>query len=501
MKLPPKGKSLQAMMCWRPAEAPQLRTPRTNSFEYYEINYNHGALSIRTIDSFRLPDDVEMYTDGSCQGSPASNTMASGAAVHLHEGTHESGTYRAIAWTVPADLPQSSFPGEYIGLMLVLTGFPDVTNVPPVNVVTDSAALLNGWARASACGPSFNRRWDGLYKQAIADGKSGASVLSICLHKVKAHREIADAISPQDASWIHGNRVADAVANRIIDNHNYTKAFEAELAALKKHRSFLREVVHKLGEARILASPEPKPKRVMKAWLRASQQAVVKQHQLTWVGSHFACNLCFRRFKSLPSVSVSCGGHPRAGIGAISIATKHQHKPVIAGFTGIKKGFLIACLRCGGFSFDRIDLLAKPCSGHLGPRANTLKRLAKGKHPYCRHSLVTEMWTPFISKLGQPKLARVSDTAEITQFTPQATPPTTQGPHWQDTPPSALPPATIPACPRHPPRRPPDRTRMPKVDRTSGTWRHQHFPHSSRLNKMPARRLNPRMRCQGVLSA
>jgi hypothetical protein len=165
----------------------------------------------------------------------------------------------------------------------------------------------------------------------------------------------------------------------------------------------------------------------MKAWLRASHQTNVKQHQLTWVGSHFACKLCFRKFKSLPSFSVSCSGHPRAGIGAISTAIKNQHKPVIAGFTGLKQGFLIACLRCGGFSFDRIALLAKPCSGHLGPRANTLKRLAKGKHPYCKQSFVTRLWTPLVSKNGKPKLIKVKATGEITGMTSQASTGTLQG--------------------------------------------------------------------------
>jgi hypothetical protein len=80
-------------------------------------------MSIRTVAPFVMPIDHELYTDGSCQGSPASNAMASGAAVYLFEGTHEVGIYRAMAWTVPADMPQSSFTGEYIGLRLVLTGF------------------------------------------------------------------------------------------------------------------------------------------------------------------------------------------------------------------------------------------------------------------------------------------------------------------------------------------------------------------------------------------
>ena len=96
--------------------------------------------------------------------------MASGAATYLLQGTHELGLHRAIAWTVPADLPQSSFTGEYIGLRLVLIGIDLTPHMPSINIVTDSAALLYGWARALSTGPSFNRRWGGLYKQAIVDG-------------------------------------------------------------------------------------------------------------------------------------------------------------------------------------------------------------------------------------------------------------------------------------------------------------------------------------------
>ncbi len=220
--------------------------------------------------------------------------MASGAACHLFNGIHELGIYRAVAWTVPADLPQSSFTGEYIGLRLVLTGIPLRPNMPVVNIVTDSDALLNGWARALSNGPSFNRRWDGLYKQAIVDGGSGRELINFRLHKVKAHREIEDALSPQDARWIHGDRVADAAANRLIDNHQLPKAFDVELTQLKIHRAFIREVVHCLSEARDLAGPAPKPKRIMKAWQRSSKLADVKQHSLGWMGSHFACSICFR---------------------------------------------------------------------------------------------------------------------------------------------------------------------------------------------------------------
>ncbi len=104
------------MLCWRPPETPQLRSPRETTFEYYEINYDQGLMTIRTVVPFVAPHDVEMYTDGSCQGSTASNAMVSGAAVYLFQGIHESGLYRAIAWTVPADMPQYSFTGEYIGL-------------------------------------------------------------------------------------------------------------------------------------------------------------------------------------------------------------------------------------------------------------------------------------------------------------------------------------------------------------------------------------------------
>ncbi len=207
--------------------------------------------------------------------------------------------------------------------------------------------------------------------------------------------------------------MADAAANRCIDNHMASDAFDGELKALKAHRAYIRNVVNNLAECRELAGPAPKPKRIMRAWLLSSKQATVKQHDLSWMGSHFACKLCFRRFPQLPSVVTSCCGHPRAGIGAITTASKHGHKPVIACMQGPKQGFLIACIRCGAYSFDRIALLAKPCSGNLGLRSTPLVRLAKGRHPYCKQSFVTRLWSPGVTVDGLPRLIP-RDTAMVT---------------------------------------------------------------------------------------
>jgi hypothetical protein len=287
----------------------------------------------------------------------------------------------------------------------VLTGTEVITHMPPIKVITDSAALLNGWARASARGPSFGRRWDGLYKQAFAKGISGEIISSVALHKVKAHQKIAPHLSEQEQRWIHGNSIADAVANRCIDNHTYGDTFEEEATELKAHRAFIRQAVQQLCEARTAMGKAPKPKKSMNQWKAASKRAEHSQHSLAWTGQKFACRVCFCKFKYLPPISQACKGGPRAGIGAISTATHHGHKPMVACIAGPKQGLIIACVRCGAYSADRIALLAKPCTGRPGLRKYPLIRLSRGHHPYCKASRVDRTWQPGFTAGGTATLS------------------------------------------------------------------------------------------------
>ena len=82
-------------------------------------------------------------------------------------------------------------------------------------LVTDSAALQNGWAKVQARGVSHNSKWDGLHKQIIQDSLGGRSPEQVKLIKVKAHRKWKDAILPFDEEHIHGNGVADQVADLV----------------------------------------------------------------------------------------------------------------------------------------------------------------------------------------------------------------------------------------------------------------------------------------------
>jgi ribonuclease HI len=408
MSNPQEGVPLQKQLLWRPPPALPLKSPRVSTFWYYEIHYFKGKCTFHSVAPFHMPCDAEFFTDGSCRGSPTSRVMASGAAAYLHSGEQNNGIYRAVTWAVPEDLPQSSFTGEFLGLRLLLTGVTMVTHMPPIKVITDSSALLHGWARATLKGPSFGRKWDGLYKQAISMGITGQIVSAVALHKVKAHQHIRDDLSDQQQRWIHGNAVADAVANKCIDNHVHDQYFDEEAIALKQHRTFIRKSVQALLDARADMGKAPKPKRTMNQWRAASVKAGNSQHSLAWTGHKFACKTCFQKFARLPSISHTCTGVPRAGIGAISTATQHGHKPIVACIEGPKHGLIIACIKCGAYSADRIALLAKPCTGKLGLRKYPIIRLSRGRHPYCKASRVTRTWQPGFSNDGNALLVACS---------------------------------------------------------------------------------------------
>ena len=103
---------------WKTAAG--LKAGRTAEFFYYIVEYNKGHCTFKATEPFHIPASSEIFTDGSCRAQNTPDAMAAGAATYLVEGSPETGTYKAAAWAVPAELPQSSFTGEAMGLMVAL---------------------------------------------------------------------------------------------------------------------------------------------------------------------------------------------------------------------------------------------------------------------------------------------------------------------------------------------------------------------------------------------
>ena len=114
-----------------------------------------------------------------------------------------------------------------MGLMVALKCLPPDERDQPdtqVNIITGSAAMRQGWLRTRAQGTDYRKRWDGLWKQCLEEWLGKIKPANIHGHKVKAHRQASDGIDETDTRWIHGNSVADGVANRCLEEHMYHMA-------------------------------------------------------------------------------------------------------------------------------------------------------------------------------------------------------------------------------------------------------------------------------------
>jgi ribonuclease HI len=147
----------------------QEKAPRHDHPIYSEVEYWEGGFSHFISEPFHFEQGKEIFTDGSCRNPSGTYPFAAGAAVQLIRGTHKHGRYRTVSRLVPKDLEQSSFTGEWIGMMLAVTHAEPSSGDPQIRIVTDSAALLNGWQRVQHRGVSHNSKWDGLHKQLIQD--------------------------------------------------------------------------------------------------------------------------------------------------------------------------------------------------------------------------------------------------------------------------------------------------------------------------------------------
>jgi hypothetical protein len=249
-----------------------------------------------------------------------------------------------------------------------------------------------GWLRTQFQGTDFRKKWDGLWKQCLEEWVGKITPTNIQVHKVKAHRKASDGVDETDTRWIHGNCVADAVANRCLDEHMFETAGNDSAQALKAGKKLLKDIVARLVTAREALGQPPKPKRGIVRWVNKAKSANAEVHRLVWRNTSFVCDKCFRRFKQLPKPGAGCNGHPKAGPGAIDIAIAAGHRISVVSMTGDRTGILIVCTKCAAYSAERVVKLKAKCPGSSKCRQAVLVKLGKGKHPQCPRTWVDKIW-------------------------------------------------------------------------------------------------------------
>ena len=369
--------------------SPMQKAPRHEDPIYTQVDYWEGGCSYTTIPPFAFEPSKKIFTDGSCRSPSGPHAFAAGAAVQLERGTHKHGRYRSVSRLVPEHLEQSSFTGEWMGLMLAVTHTTSMGDDPSINIVTDSAALLKGWERVQSRGVSHNSKWDGLHKQLIQDSLGERLPQHIILTKVKAHRKWQNAENPEDECHIHGNAVADQAADRCIANFLYEETSRAR----PHHKVMVDRMVEALVQAREQQPTIPKPKRVAAAWLRRHKILPDEEkHIMLWNACSFSCRKCCRRYPTMPRPGKPCPGAPNVSRGLVAPAHKVGHVPVMISTEGKRAGLLVLCSKCGAYGADKVVLLAKPCQKQKTTRSGPIGMLLKGRHPICKDTWVDRVW-------------------------------------------------------------------------------------------------------------
>jgi hypothetical protein len=217
---------------------------------------DHAAhVEVRTVDEpFVVPSLCEVFTDWSHKAGKSAAGIAAGAAAYLIEGTPANGTYRAVGLPVDSHLPQSSYTGEAIGLLLATGLTPP--EVQALNVVTDSAALIGGWQRVVACGTSFKCRWDGLWRQHLRQFMPHLGTRHISLIKVKSHQDPRLLRECGDEELVRracGNAAVDGAANHVVDFYLLPGAGERQAKHRAAEKKRFRQAVRSLATHQTLA--------------------------------------------------------------------------------------------------------------------------------------------------------------------------------------------------------------------------------------------------------
>ena len=372
-------------------EGTELRFKEVEEATYHNIEYANGNFSTKECNAFVFDgigeaEHIEMFTDGSCQAHGTIDAIASGAGIQITEMAEDMLSFKArtASWLAPRHLHATSFIGEYIGAYISLR---DSTSNKPMSIWTDSAALISAWHRATAMGPQFQNKWDGLFRQHW-DTFSEHDELS--LHKVKAHRDVKTAVDNVDLRKILGNLAADFMANKCIADHTEASHGDRVVLLDKNIRKGTKALVRALDEARSALGIPPKPAKNVVSWARKNKaNSDGRQcHHICWGTSGFHCKECFRRFPTLPKPGQACSTAPRALRGIVAQAAELGHSPAAFLMGGLKPGVLAACLACSAYTMDKCRNLGTRCPRKHDSRGNATNRFLKGLHPTCRGTCV-----------------------------------------------------------------------------------------------------------------
>ncbi len=234
-----------------------MLAPKLDDFQYYDITISEQSCSFKTVSPFRFKAGVGIYTDGTCIAARTAAGQAAGAAIQVGEWGPSSSyfTGKAVSWMAPDHFKAeelSSFTSEFLGAMLGIRcneAAQPSCKENRIDISTDSQALVSGWDKAERTGPSFNRKGDGLFRQALQDW-APPEVVKVHFRKVKAHKSINKDMDEEIKRDILANFAADRAAAWSMASHTFPE--HGEKAALEAKYGFrrLKNILQALDQAR-----------------------------------------------------------------------------------------------------------------------------------------------------------------------------------------------------------------------------------------------------------
>ncbi|CAK0897759.1 unnamed protein product, partial [Prorocentrum cordatum] len=311
-----------------------------------------------------LSKDLPIYTDGSDLHPAFPDIGRSGVAVVQLSDTGE--LYRAIRSPLPCSYKQAPVHAEHAGLAIAAVWSTHPRSQP---IYVDCATLLKGLKPHIALKGSFQFSD---YWKVIAAQLPSDSWLDV--RKIKAHRELSEAVDEQDATHITANRAADWHAKEAAKLHDLPPEEVEQYSALVTTYTELL-----IGVGKILGGwpqagdlygelnrecPERAPRKFL------------SQHSPIWDNGRFRCTICLRRVS--PNTKKPCqevASHIQA---AIETAGELRHKLQIGWVIGSRMP-IVFCAACGGFTSSvRSRKLHAKCTAKV---SSELRKLRRGEVP------------------------------------------------------------------------------------------------------------------------
>ncbi len=315
----------------------------------------------------------KVYVDGSCTSHVIPELKRAGTSV-VTLGDGDETRWR-IYMPVPAPMPQTSQSAEFVAVPMLHAYLGAACG--RLDVASDCMNVVNACVGPAARAIDGKKRFGGLMKPVLADGKWGRGVT---MRKVPAHVNFS-ALPPGDARTdAVGNDWADKTAKLAVEGHpRPSPALAQQLDAdIKRARLTIRTV------AAVMPLFPPMPAARMQRRPVARDGATLAGaggHQWVFAAGYWRCRICWvltvKRDLDAALAHRKCEG-PKKSLEVDRIIGRGHVLGHASGQLGI-----LFCTTCGAFSSRRAYGLGTQCRGRPTPAgAQALARIRRGQQPW-----------------------------------------------------------------------------------------------------------------------